>query len=332
MSKEAESETEDISKKTNDDSFQFKTIFKWISTHVKFLLIPGYTIEDLNVREFEYEKNISKRRFIRRFKHSMTIIGIFIIFILITMAIFPEWIAPYSFEEVFYSFSNNWDPPSPEHPLGLNYGRDILTLLIIGARSIIDIAIPSVLMSVFFGVIFGIIAAFYGGWIDSIIMRIGDIFLSFPGLMLAMILIQIWEGGTNDIILSYGIIGIPVYSRLIRGSVLKAKSLPYIDAARVSGANNWRIMFRHIFPNCIQPIIIALTFDIGAINLSLAALAFLGFGGSQWGFDIALARYHILDAPWASFWPSFMIIATVVGFMLLGDGLREAFDPKLKNK
>jgi peptide/nickel transport system permease protein len=329
MKKEAEKKTETDTK--NEEYFHFKTILNWLLTHIKFLLIPGYHIEELSLREIEFEKNLSKRRFINRFKHSMTIIGILIIFLIITMAIFPEWIAPYSIEEVYISFSNRWDPPSPDHPLGLNFGRDVLSLIIFGANSIINIAIPSVLISVFFGVILGLIAAYYGGWIDSIIMRIGDIFLSFPGLMLAMILIQIWEGGIYDIILSYGIIGIPVYARLIRGSVLKAKSLPYIDAARVSGANDWRIMFRHILPNCIQPIIIAFTFDIGAINLSLAALAFLGFGGSPWGSDISLAKYHLLDAPWATFWPSFMIIITVVGFMLLGDGLREAFDPKLKN-
>ena len=134
--------------------------------------------------------------------------------------------------------------------------------------------------------------------------------------------------------LAYGILGVPYYSRLIRGSVLQAKALPYVEAARVSGAGNWRIMFRHILPNCIQPIIISFTFDIGGIILSLAGLAFLGYSDLsmiEWGRDIDIARGHIVMAPFASLWPGIMILFTVLGFMLVGDGLRDALDPRLKN-
>jgi ABC-type dipeptide/oligopeptide/nickel transport system permease subunit len=180
----------------------------------------------------------------------------------------------------------------------------------------------------------GVIAAYYGGWIDSIIMRIIDIFLAFPGLILAMVFIAIWGQRMEYIMLAYGILGIPYYSRLIRGSVLQARSLPYVEAARVAGAGNWRIMFRHILPNCIQPIIISFTFDVGGIILSLAGLAFLGYSDLnmiEWGRDIDIARGHIVIAPWASLFPGLMILITVLGFMLVGDGLRDALDPRLRN-
>jgi peptide/nickel transport system permease protein len=179
-----------------------------------------------------------------------------------------------------------------------------------------------------------VIAGFYGGWIDSIIMRIMDIFLAFPGLILAMVFIAIWGQHIEYIMLAYGIIGIPGYSRLIRGSVIQSRELPYVEAAKVAGANNWRVMFRHVLPNCIQPIIIGVTFDVGGIILSLAGLSFLGFSDPQlieWGNDIAEARGHLYIAPWGAFWPGMMILITVLGFMLLGDGLRDALDPRLKN-
>jgi len=165
-------------------------------------------------------------------------------------------------------------------------------------------------------------------------MRIMDIFLAFPGLILAMVFIAIWGQEIQYIMLAWGILGIPYYSRLIRGNVLQARKLPYIEAAKVSGAGNWRIMFKHIMPNVIQPIIISFTFDIGGIILSLAGLAFLGFSDPrmiEWGNDISQARVHLYDAPWASLWPGFIILITVLGFMLVGDGLRDALDPKLKN-
>jgi peptide/nickel transport system permease protein len=203
-----------------------------------------------------------------------------------------------------------------------------------GARSSLTIALPAITLSVVAGVVFGIIAAYFGGWVDTLIMRIADIFFAFPGLIFAIVLVGILGRKMEYIILAYGILGIPYYSRLIRGSVLQAKELPYVEAARVSGAGNWRIMFRHLIPNTIQPIIISFTFDIGGVILSFAGLAFLGYSDPsliEWGRDIDIGRGHLVNAPWASLWPGIMIILTVLGFMLLGDGLRDALDPRLKN-
>ncbi|HMF31531.1 MAG TPA: ABC transporter permease, partial [Candidatus Lokiarchaeia archaeon] len=132
---------------------------------------------------------------------------------------------------------------------------------------------------------------------------------------------------------TFGILGIPGYARLVRGSVLQAKEFAYVEAAKVSGASNWRIMFRHLLPNCISPVIIAFTFDIGGMILSLAGLAFIGVYDPTlvaWGNDVAVGEIYLYQAPWAALWPGFMIAITVLGFMLVGDGLRDALDPKLR--
>ncbi len=311
------------------------SIITWSVRNFKFILIPGYRLEDLSRKEFEFEKTISKRKIIRRFKSVLTILGIILIFMVISFAVFPFWISPYTEAEANGIFSNTWASASANHPLGTGkFGRDILARLIFGARSSLTVALPALTFSVILGVMFGVIAAYYGGWIDALIMRVTDILLAFPGLILAAVFIAIMGQEIENIMVAYGILGVPFYARLIRGNVLQARALPYVEAARVSGAGDWRIMFRHILPNCIQPIIISFTFGIGGVILSLAGLAFLGFNDPtliEWGNDLAEARLHLQTAPWASFWPGFMILLTVLGFMLLGDGIRDALDPRLKN-
>ncbi|TXT60491.1 MAG: Glutathione transport system permease protein GsiD [Promethearchaeota archaeon] len=312
-----------------------KRVLSWIIHHLKFLLIPGYRIEELTKREVEFEKKRSQRKFITRLKSVLTIIGIVIIFLVITLAVFPHWISNYPFETAKAVLPGSWSAPSPSHPLGTTeMGRDVLARMIFGARTSITVALPAIGISVSGGLILGIIAAFYGGWADSLIMRVFDIMMAFPGLVLAIVIIAIWGRQIEYILLVYGILGIPGYARLIRGNVLQAKELPYVEAARVAGANNWRIMFRHILPNVIQPIIVAVTFNVGGMILSLAGLSFLGFGDPnliEWGNDINYARSQLYIAPWAPLWPGFMILVTVLGFMLFGDGLRDALDPRLKN-
>jgi len=330
MAQEIEEET-----KFEEKNNIVKEVFSWIFKNIKFLLIPASRLEELSIKQIEYEKKTSKRKFIRRMKSTLTIFGILIIFFIVTLAVFAPWFSPYPLSDLVGVSPGAYDPPSPNHLLGQGrLGRDILGRIIYGARASLTIALPAICFSLVFGVIFGVIAGFYGGWPDSIIMRIMDIFLAFPGLILAMVFIAIWGQHMEFIMLAYGIIGIPYYSRLIRSSVVQARELPYVEAAKVAGAGNWRIMFKHILPNCIQPIIISFTFDIGGIILSLAGLAFLGFSDPQlieWGNDIADARLHLYEAPWGAFWPGMMILLAVLGFMLLGDGLRDALDPRLRN-
>jgi len=325
------------------DSFKeiSKRILKWITKNLKFLFIPASRIDDLTIREAEYEMTKSKRKFIRRLKSVLTITGILLVFFIATLAVFPHWLSAYTFEEVISLYSNDWEAPNALHPLGTSkFGWDVLARLIFGARTSLTVALPAISLSVIVGIILGVIAAYYGGWIDALIMRITDIFLAFPALILALVFVAVFMEIFNTgpqieyIMLAWGILGIPYYARLIRGNVLQAKELPYVQAARVSGAGNARIMFKHILPNVIQPIIISVTFDIGGIILSLAGLSFLGFSDYRmidWGNEISVGREFLYTAPWASLWPGFFILLAVLGFMLLGDGLRDALDPRLKN-
>ena len=318
-----------------------KRILKWTAKNLKFLFVPASRIDELTIREFNYELKRSKRKFIRRFKSVLTIVGIALVFFIATLAVFPHWLAPYTFQEANGILTGSWGPPSQLNLLGkTKFGRDVLTRLIFGARTSLTVALPAIAFSVVFGVMIGVIAAYYGGWVDAIIMRIIDVFLAFPALILALVFISVLGEAFNTgpkidyIMLAWGILGIPYYARLIRGNVLQAKELPYIQAARVSGAGNLRIMFKHILPNVIQPIIISVTFDIGGVILSLAGLSFLGFSDMRmidWGNEIAEGRQYLYIAPWASLWPGLLILLAVLGFMLLGDGLRDALDPRLKN-
>lgn len=267
------------------------------------------------------------------FKFPLTIIGLIIIFIVLTIAIFDTWIAPYSYKETLIrDFENEWLPPSPDHPLGTGYaGQDILSMIIYGTRFTLIIAFTAVGISAIFGIVLGLISGYYGGKIDTIFMRAIDIILAFPGLIFAMTILAIWGSSIEKIIIILGIIGIPFYTRLMRASVLRIKEKEYISAARVVGASNRRILFRHILPNVLDSIIISISFNIGRIIINIVILSFLGFGEFQftvWDARIIHSTYNIFKAPWASFFPSLSIIITSLGFMLLGDGLRDAFDPK----
>jgi len=312
-----------------------KRIILWTFKNFKFILLPGSRLEELNYRESEFERIVSKRNILRRLTNPLTILGFSIIFFITTLAVFAPWIAPQSFADAMDPHAGSWTPPSPAHPLGQTaMGGDVLSRIIWGARTSLTIALPSISISVIGGVVLGVISTYYGGWIDSLIMRICDIFLAFPGLILCLVFIAIFGPYIEMILMIYGFLGIPFYARLIRGNVLLARDLPYIEAPRVSGAGNWRIMFKHILPNAIQPVIISFTFNLGTVILGLAGLAFLGVNQSvliEWGNDINVARENPYDAPWAGLWPGFMIFITVLGFMLVGDGLRDAMDPKLKN-
>jgi peptide/nickel transport system permease protein len=311
------------------------TVLKWFVKNLKFIAVPTSTYEELKLKEQEYEKTKSQRKFIRKLKSTLTLIGLIIVLGLVTIAVFPHWIAPYTFLEANGLYINPFSAPSLEHIMGTTQlGRDVYTRVLFGARSSLTVSLPAISLSVIGGVFLGVIAAYYGGWIDSVIMRIADVFLAFPGLILALVFVGVFGREIEIIMLIYGFLGIPFYARLIRGNVLQAKELPYVQAAKVAGSGNLRIMFRHILPNVIQPVIISVTFAIGGFILGLAGLAFLGFSDPtfiEWGMEINHARDMLYSAPWASIYPGVMIVITVLGFMLVGDGLRDALDPRLKN-
>ena len=329
-----------------NESKSSSEVITWVFKNIKFIIIPGYKKRELSIRESNYFKMNGKRKTRSFLKSKLTIIGIIIIFVIISFVIFGSWISPYSFEEANLISSDNsewFGAPSQEHPLGQTFlGYDVLARIIYGARSTLLISVSAVVISLIIGVFLGLIAAFYGGWIDAILMRVMDIILAFPGIVLAIAIIAMSTEkslGTPDksftkLIIIFGLIGIPYFARLIRASAIQVQDLPYVDAARLVGASNTRLIFRHILPNCIQPLIISFTHRIGTVIINLSILSFLGFGDPrliEWGNDIAAAVFNMRNAPWALLYPCFMILVTVLAFMLLGDGLREYFDPLLRN-
>lgn len=302
---------------------------------LKFLVIPGEKNEELENRTVELTKLESKRSMTKKLKSVLTIFGFSLVMVIVTWAVFAPWISPYTFDDLLGIDITvpPWSAPSELHPLGvMDLGRDVFGRLIWGARSSLTIGLGAILVSVAGGIFFGLISAFFGGWVDNLIMRITDVFLAFPSIILLLILVSLYVPKMEVIMGAYAILGIPGYTRLMRGSALQEINKTYVFAARVSGSKNMQLVFKHILPNCIAPIIISLTGSIGGIILGIAGLSFLGFGDPsiiEWGNDIARTRARIYNAAWAPLWPGFGILLAVMGFMLLGDGLRDALDPRL---
>ncbi|MHA1669747.1 MAG: ABC transporter permease [Promethearchaeota archaeon] len=300
----------------------------------KIIFIRKFRIEQFQGTRIQYQHQKKKGIINGWLKSTFTFLGILLIMVIISIALFGPWIAPYSYEEATSYSLSSWKPPSALHPLGTAYaGRDILSRIIYGTRTYLVIAAFSVGISLIIGTFLGLLAGYYGKWVDSIIMRTMDIILAFPGIIFALAFLAIFGTNFEYITLILGVIGIPYYSRLVRSSVIKEKELDYVAAAKVVGAKKRRIMFKHILPNSIQPVIITLSFDIGRLLINLTILGFLGFSDSRfidWGSDIFSGRGHIWQAPWATLWPSVMILVSVIGFMIVGDGLRDALDPKYR--
>jgi peptide/nickel transport system permease protein len=320
-----------------DFELEYKTQLKHLFSKqsLKFLLIPGKKDEKLSKMNYELNFYRTKRSILRRLKAPLTILGFFLLFTIITWAVFAPWISWYEFQDLVGVDMSRpaFQPPNEAHPLGTgDFGQDVYGRLIWGARLSLTLGLASVSISVVLGVIVGIISAYKGGWLDGLIMRVSDIIMSFPSMILVVLIVASSGRNIENILMIYGLLGIPGYARLMRGCVLQEKAKLYVDSAKVSGASELRLMFRHLLPNAIMPIIISVTFDFGGILLSLAGLSFLGFGatGVEWGYDIAVNKSKLINAPWCVIWPGVGIVLTVLGFMLVGDGLRDALDPRSK--
>jgi len=226
-------------------------------------------------------------------------------------------------------------PPSVSHPFGTDVlGRDIASRVIYGARVSLLVGVVAVAIMVLIGLIAGAIAAYYGGWWDAIIMRTADVFFAFPYVLFAIVLIAVLGKGVQNIFIAIGVLGWPSIARVFRSSILSVKENEYVDAARSMGASTRRILFRHIMPNSVAPIIVYATMSVGGAILTEAALSFLGMGvqppAPSWGGMLSEARSYLFSAPWLLLYPGIAIITTVLAFVLLGDGLRDALDVKLK--
>jgi peptide/nickel transport system permease protein len=226
-------------------------------------------------------------------------------------------------------------PPSLHHPFGTDkLGRDVASRVVYGARVSLIVGVVAVLIMVAIGLIMGALAAYYGGIWDSIIMRLADIFFAFPYILFAIVLIALLGKGFHNVFIAIGILGWPSIARVFRSSILSVKENEYVDAARAMGASTRRILTRHIMPNAMAPIIVYATMSVGGAILTEAALSYLGMGvqppSPSWGLMLSEAPTVIFTSPWLMIFPGIAILTTVLGFVLLGDGLRDALDVKLK--
>ena len=274
------------------------------------------------------------------FRNKTGVAGLIIITIFVLCALFAPLIAPHDpLENALYEqlIPPVWDEGgSSKNLLGTDdLGRDILSRLIYGARVSLMVGLVSVGIAVLFGTFFGAIAGFFGGWLDNVIMRFMDIILAFPGILLAIVIVAYLGPGLRNAMIAIGVINIPRFARIVRASVIEEYEKDYVLAARAVGARNRRIIFNSILPNCLAPIIVQASLGFGSAILDAAGLSFLGLGAQppipEWGAMIAMGRSMILRAWWVMTFPGIAILFGVLGFNLLGDGLRDALDPRLRD-
>lgn len=269
-------------------------------------------------------------------KNPLTTFGLVIICILMITSIFAPFLAPYPDQgRGLSNLEKRLAPPSAGHLLGTDYlGRDILSRIIFGARVSLRAAIVVVLIVMSIGVPLGLIAGYFGGKIDEVIMRFADMILAFPSLLLAVAIIASLGPSLLNALVAICIPWWPWYTRLMRSQVISLKEMQFVESARAVGASRWRIMFRHILPNCISPIIVQATLDMGFIILALASLGFLGLGTqpptADWGVMVSDGREFFMKQWWISTFSGAAIFLTVLAFNLVGDGIREAMDPKIR--
>ncbi len=267
----------------------------------------------------------------RLVRNPLAIVGLAIVIAMIVAAIFAPQIAPYS--PIQTNLKLYVKPPSAEHILGTDdLGRDLFSRIIYGAQISLEVSMLSIALGILIGVPLGMISGFYGGRIDTIIMRLTDVFLAFPLLLLAIALVAAIGPSQNSAFIALGIAIWPYFARLARGQALALKNHDFVVAARSIGARDTRILTAHMLPNMLTPIIIYSTVQIAAVILNESALAFLGLGAQpptpSWGGMLASTRSFLTSAPWLPTYPGIAIFLASLGFNLLGDGLRDALDVK----
>lgn len=267
-------------------------------------------------------------------KNKLAMLGLVIIVFLVVVAVAAPWIAPYDY--VTQDYNAIYVKFSPEHLLGTDrLGRDILSRLIYGSRQSLRIGVLSVALAATLGTLIGSIAGFYGGWIDNVFMRFLDIYQSIPSMLMSIAMASSLGPGINNAILAIGISTIPAFARIIRASILTVRENEYIEAAVAINASDARIILKHVLPNAIAPLIVQITMNIGGAILTAATLSFIGLGTQppepEWGAMLTEGHNYMRDYGYLVIYPGICIMASVLSFNLLGDGLRDALDPRLRN-
>lgn len=280
--------------------------------------------------------SIRKNKTFQKAVHNESImIGLIMVLIVILIAVFAPALTPFDLEEM--DMGNALQVPGADHKFGTDqYGRDLMTRIFYGTRISLVVGFVSVFFSMMIGVFVGLLAGYYGGWVDNLIGRIIDVFLSFPVLLLSIALVAVMGGGgTVSVIVSLCLVSWTQYARVVRSSVLVIREEEYVLAAKTFGASDMRIIFKYIIPNALAPIIVVATLGIGTAIVSEATLSFMGLGVQpptpSWGYALSFGLRYMRTAPHMATIPGLAIMFTVLGFNLLGNGIRDVTDPRMVN-
>ncbi|NLE58109.1 MAG: ABC transporter permease, partial [Planctomycetes bacterium] len=266
----------------------------------------------------------------RRNKGAM--VGLVVFVLIVLSALLAPFLAPY--DPLLINPVDYLQAPGQAHLFGTDsYGRDVFSRALYGGRVSLRVGLLSVVIAMVLGTVLGLIAGYAGGVLDNIIMRFVDMLLAFPGLLLALGVVALLGPGLDNVIIAVGISGLTGFARLVRGSVLSLREEVCVEAARSIGCPDWKIMYRHILPNTLGPIIVMSTLDIAWAILTASSLSFLGLGAQpptpEWGMMLSEGRALLREAPWQTMFPGMLIMITVLSVNLFGDGLRDALDPRM---
>lgn len=285
-------------------------------------------------QDVEPAVGIWRDAFYRLLDHRLGMFGATIIVIVILTAIFGPYLTPYDPNAI--DFSVRFSGPTWIHPLGAdNLGRDTLSRIIYGARVSLQVGVIAVSIAGTVGTLLGLVAGYAGRILDEIIMRTLDVLFAFPAILLAIAILAALGRGIANAMVAIGVVYIPIFARIARGAVLSVRNEDFVEAARAVGANDVRILFRHIFPNALAPLIVETTLSLAFAILAEAALSFFGLGTQppdpSWGRMLSEGRAYFRQSFWMGLFPGLAIMLTVMGFNFLGDGLRDVLDPRLRN-
>ncbi len=276
-----------------------------------------------------------KFEFWHRFCENKTaVLGLVVLVIIILMAVCAPMIASYS-QVIGQDMSSRTIKPGIEHLFGTDgYGRDTFARTVWGARLSLFIAFATILLACVVGMILGVVCGYFGGTVDAVVMRIVDVFMCLPPLLFSLSIVSALGNGMWNLILAVGITMMPYFTRVVRAAVLSVASMDYIEAARANGANDIYIIMKHIIPNCMGPIIVEATISLSSVIMIAAGLSFIGLGveppSPEWGAMLSDSREYMRQAPWLVFAPGLAIVVTALAFNLVGDGVRDALDPRQK--
>ena len=280
------------------------------------------------------DKNSEFRLFWRMLrKNKLAMLGLIILTLIVLTAIFANVLAPYDYTA--QNLVNMKKFPSMEHPFGTDeFGRDILSRIIYGTRQSLVIGVGSIAIAVLAGGLIGLISGLYGGWLDNLLMRITDVMMAIPGMLLAIAIVAALGSSLKNLLIAIAIAKLPNFARIMRATVMSAREQEYVTASKVMGISNWKILLEDILPNSLSPMIVQATLGIAFAILTAAGMSFMGLGiqppTPEWGAMISTAKNYIRDYPYMVMFPGAAIMITILALNLLGDGLRDALDPKLR--